>query len=119
MGEILDIAEALWKGEKDTTSYHPFGPPTGIEKIAHDWSVALREMVALNPEVLAPGHGFPILGADRVKQALEDTASFLESTDQEQERWKMISYNDGQMHTLGYLSESGITDSKKYRKNRQ
>lgn len=34
MGEILDIAEALWKGEKDTYSYHPFGPPTGIEKIA-------------------------------------------------------------------------------------
>ena len=36
MGEILDVAEALWKGEKDTYSYHPFGPPTGIEKIAHE-----------------------------------------------------------------------------------
>ena len=36
MGEILDVAEALWKGEKDTSNYHPFGPPTGIEKIAHE-----------------------------------------------------------------------------------
>jgi len=55
------------------------GNPQKVQRYAHEWSVALREMVALNPEVLAPGHGFPILGADHVKQALEDTASFLES----------------------------------------
>jgi alkyl sulfatase BDS1-like metallo-beta-lactamase superfamily hydrolase len=55
------------------------GNPQKVQRYALEWSVALREMAAMNPEVLAPGHGFPILGADRVIQALEDTASFLES----------------------------------------
>jgi len=33
MGEILELAEALWKGETDTYTHHPFGPPRGIEQI--------------------------------------------------------------------------------------
>jgi len=36
-------------------------------------------MASLEPETLAPGHGFLIMGTDRVKQALMDTAEFLES----------------------------------------
>ena len=32
---------------------------------------AFRAMAALQPEVLLPGHGLPIVGADRVRQALE------------------------------------------------
>ncbi len=39
----------------------------------------LREMTALEPKVLCPGHGIHIVGQQRVKQALEDTATFLES----------------------------------------
>ena len=31
------------------------------------------------PEVLLPGHGYPVVGADRVRQALTDTAELLES----------------------------------------
>ncbi len=41
--------------------------------------MALREMIALEPEVLLPGHGFPVVGAGRVRQALTDTAELLES----------------------------------------
>ena len=37
------------------------------------WS-ALRRMQALEPEYLLPGHGVPVMGADRVDQALGDTA---------------------------------------------
>ncbi len=33
MGEILELAEALWNGEKDTYSFHPFGFPRGMELI--------------------------------------------------------------------------------------
>jgi alkyl sulfatase BDS1-like metallo-beta-lactamase superfamily hydrolase len=36
-------------------------------------------MAALGAEVLAPGHGVPIFGAARVKQALADTADLLQS----------------------------------------
>ncbi len=38
-----------------------------------------RQMAALGAEIMVPGHGLPIFGAARVKLALEDTASFLES----------------------------------------
>jgi alkyl sulfatase BDS1-like metallo-beta-lactamase superfamily hydrolase len=36
-------------------------------------------MVALEPELLLPGHGLPIVGRDRVRQALTEGAELLES----------------------------------------
>jgi hypothetical protein len=36
-------------------------------------------MIALEPECLLPGHGLPVVGADRVRQALTDTAELLEA----------------------------------------
>ena len=36
-------------------------------------------MLELDAEFLLPGHGFPVVGADRVRQALTDTADLLES----------------------------------------
>ena len=55
------------------------GNPQKVQRYAIDWARGLREMASLEPDVLLPGHGFPIMGADRVKQALNDTATFLES----------------------------------------
>jgi alkyl sulfatase BDS1-like metallo-beta-lactamase superfamily hydrolase len=55
------------------------GNPQKVQRYAKDWAVALREMASLQPQVLAPGHGVPILGRDRVVQALLDTAELLES----------------------------------------
>jgi alkyl sulfatase BDS1-like metallo-beta-lactamase superfamily hydrolase len=55
------------------------GNPQKVQRYPREWAVALREMVALGPEVLLPGHGFPVLGADRVGQALTDTADLLDS----------------------------------------
>jgi len=55
------------------------GNPQKVQRYPVEWAAALREMVALAPEVLLPGHGFPVLGADRVRQALTDTADLLES----------------------------------------
>jgi len=55
------------------------GNPQKVQRYAREWAAALREMAALRPEILAPGHGFPILGADRVRQALSDTAELLET----------------------------------------
>ena len=36
-------------------------------------------MIGLEPEYLLPGHGLPIIGADRIRQALTDTADLLDS----------------------------------------
>jgi alkyl sulfatase BDS1-like metallo-beta-lactamase superfamily hydrolase len=55
------------------------GNPQKVQRYAWEWAVALREMLALDAEVLLPGHGVPVVGPDRVRQALDDTATYLES----------------------------------------
>lgn len=55
------------------------GNPQKVQRYARDWAAALREMAALGAAVLLPGHGFPILGAERIRAALGDTAELLES----------------------------------------
>jgi alkyl sulfatase BDS1-like metallo-beta-lactamase superfamily hydrolase len=55
------------------------GNPQKVQRYAREWAAGLREMVALGPEVLLPGHGVPVVGADRVAQALTDTADLLDS----------------------------------------
>ena len=55
------------------------GNPQKVQRYAAEWAVALREMLTLDAEVLLPGHGVPVVGADRVRQALDDTATYLES----------------------------------------
>ncbi len=55
------------------------GNPQKVQRYARDWAIALRQMASLGAEVLSPGHGVPIFGAARVKQALDETALLLES----------------------------------------
>lgn len=55
------------------------GNPQKVQRYAYQWASALREMVKLNPKILCPGHGVPIIGNNRVKEALIDTALLLES----------------------------------------
>ena len=55
------------------------GNPQKVQRYPLEWAQALRRMVALRPEYLLPGHGFPIVGAARVTRALTDTAELLES----------------------------------------
>jgi alkyl sulfatase BDS1-like metallo-beta-lactamase superfamily hydrolase len=55
------------------------GNPQKVQRYAAEWAVALREMADLGAELLLPGHGVPVVGADRVRQALSDTAEFLQS----------------------------------------
>lgn len=55
------------------------GNPQKVQRYAGEWATALREMAALRPELLIPGHGLPIFGAARIHEALIDTASLLES----------------------------------------
>ncbi|MGE5185256.1 MAG: alkyl sulfatase dimerization domain-containing protein [Acidobacteriota bacterium] len=55
------------------------GNPQKVQRYPREWAAALRAIDALRPEVLCPGHGVPIWGAEAVHRALDDTASFLES----------------------------------------
>jgi alkyl sulfatase BDS1-like metallo-beta-lactamase superfamily hydrolase len=55
------------------------GNPQKVQRYPREWAGALRRMIALGPECLLPGHGLPVVGADRVRQALGDTADLLEA----------------------------------------
>ena len=54
------------------------GNPQKVQRYPKDWARALREMAGLGAEILLPGHGLPILGVDRVRDALSDSAELLE-----------------------------------------
>jgi alkyl sulfatase BDS1-like metallo-beta-lactamase superfamily hydrolase len=55
------------------------GNPQKAQRYPMEWAEALRKMEALGAEVLLPGHGLPIVGADRVRLVLSSTAELLES----------------------------------------
>ncbi len=55
------------------------GNPQKVQRYPREWAQALRAMLACEPEVLLPGHGLPIVGTARVRRALDETATFLET----------------------------------------
>jgi len=55
------------------------GNPQKVQRYPREWAQGLRRMTQLGAEVLLPGHGMPIFGSDRIVQALEETAEYLES----------------------------------------
>ena len=55
------------------------GNPQKVQRYALDWAVALRAMAGLGAEIMCPGHGLPIRGADRIRLALSETAELLET----------------------------------------
>ncbi|MGN6677790.1 MAG: alkyl sulfatase dimerization domain-containing protein, partial [Streptosporangiaceae bacterium] len=55
------------------------GNPQKVQRYPREWAGALRRMSSLEPEYLLPGHGLPVIGADRIRQALTDTADLLDS----------------------------------------
>jgi alkyl sulfatase BDS1-like metallo-beta-lactamase superfamily hydrolase len=69
----------LWTGDLFIWVAPNAGNPQKVQRYAADWAAALREMASRGAELLIPGHGAPIFGAERVRQALTDTAEWLES----------------------------------------
>jgi len=55
------------------------GNPQKVPRYCIEWADALRKMAALNAEALCPGHGVAVVGEDRVRQVLLETAELLES----------------------------------------
>jgi alkyl sulfatase BDS1-like metallo-beta-lactamase superfamily hydrolase len=55
------------------------GNPQKVQRYPREWAAALHRMVDLGADFLLPGHGLPVIGAQRVRQALSETAEMLES----------------------------------------
>jgi alkyl sulfatase BDS1-like metallo-beta-lactamase superfamily hydrolase len=82
------------------------GNPQKVQRYPIEWARALRAMAALDPELLLPGHGLPIVGAARVHQALTDAALLLESLhDQTLELMNQGARLDDIVHTVSAPAE--------------
>jgi alkyl sulfatase BDS1-like metallo-beta-lactamase superfamily hydrolase len=55
------------------------GNPQKAQRYPREWAAALRRMAGLGAELMLPGHGLPVAGADRISTALSETAALLES----------------------------------------
>jgi alkyl sulfatase BDS1-like metallo-beta-lactamase superfamily hydrolase len=55
------------------------GNPQKVQRYPVEWAAALRAMAAVGAEVLLPGHGLPVAGADRIATFLTEGAELLES----------------------------------------
>jgi alkyl sulfatase BDS1-like metallo-beta-lactamase superfamily hydrolase len=54
------------------------GNPQKVQRFPREWAAALRAMDALGADLLLPGHGPPIEGPERVREALTQSAELLE-----------------------------------------
>src|SRR4030095_10703430 len=55
------------------------GNPQKVQRYPREWALALRQMARVDAEVMAPGHGVPIFGRERIQHAAGETAELLES----------------------------------------
>jgi alkyl sulfatase BDS1-like metallo-beta-lactamase superfamily hydrolase len=54
------------------------GNPQKVQRYPREWAAGLRTMAELGAELMLPGHGVPVVGVDRIRQALTDSAELLE-----------------------------------------
>ncbi|MBW2382501.1 MAG: MBL fold metallo-hydrolase [Deltaproteobacteria bacterium] len=71
--------KAIYTGDLFIWAAPNCGNPQKAQRYPREWAQALRKMDELGAETLLPGHGPPILGADRVSQALRESAELLET----------------------------------------
>ena len=75
----LPERRAIYTGDLFIWASPNCGNPQKVQRFPREWANALRRMEALGAEQLFPGHGPPILGEDRVRQALSEAAELLET----------------------------------------
>lgn len=69
---------ALFTGDLIIWSFPNAGNPQKAQRYPAEWAAALRRMIDLQPTLLAPAHGLPISGTERITRVLDDTATALE-----------------------------------------
>jgi alkyl sulfatase BDS1-like metallo-beta-lactamase superfamily hydrolase len=70
---------AICAGDFVTWVFPNAGNPQKVQRYPLEWAAALREMAALEAELLLPAHGLPVAGAERIRRLLDDVATALES----------------------------------------
>jgi alkyl sulfatase BDS1-like metallo-beta-lactamase superfamily hydrolase len=75
----LPERKAIYTGDLFIWAAPNCGNPQKAQRYPREWAAAMRKMGALGAETLFPGHGPPIIGTERVAQALDDSATLLES----------------------------------------
>jgi len=75
----LPERSAIYTGDLFIWASPNCGNPQKVQRYPREWAAALRKMATLGAERLFPGHGPPILGAERVGQALGESAELLET----------------------------------------
>jgi len=71
--------EILAPGDLFIYAFPNAGNPQKVQRYVGDWADALERMAGLGARLMLPGHGLPILGAERIRTALSDTAACLRS----------------------------------------
>jgi len=74
----LPTRRAICAGDFITWVFPNAGNPQKVQRFPLEWAAALREMQALEAELLLPAHGLPVGGVRRVSQLLDDVATALE-----------------------------------------
>jgi alkyl sulfatase BDS1-like metallo-beta-lactamase superfamily hydrolase len=69
----------LWTGDLFLWVAPNAGNPQKAQRYAAEWAAALRTMATREATLLIPGHGPPVFGVERVRQALTETAEWLEA----------------------------------------
>ena len=54
------------------------GNPQKVQRYPEEWAKAARKIIDLRPVIVFPGHGPPILGEERVREAFTNQARLLE-----------------------------------------
>jgi alkyl sulfatase BDS1-like metallo-beta-lactamase superfamily hydrolase len=75
----LPERRAIYTGDLFIWASPNCGNPQKVQRYPREWAAAMRKMAALGAETLFPGHGPPIVGSARVRQALEESAQLLET----------------------------------------
>jgi alkyl sulfatase BDS1-like metallo-beta-lactamase superfamily hydrolase len=86
MGET-DDATWVWAADRGVLCTGDFwigcapncGNPQKVQRYPEEWAEAMETMASLEAELLLPGHGPVIDGAERVRTALLDAAAYLRS----------------------------------------
>ncbi len=71
-------ARAVCCGDFLIWNFPNAGNPQKVQRYPREWALALREMAAVEPELLLPAHGLPISGTGRIQRVLLDVATTLE-----------------------------------------
>jgi alkyl sulfatase BDS1-like metallo-beta-lactamase superfamily hydrolase len=71
--------KVLFSGDFFIWSSPNAGNPQKVQRFALEWAQTLRWMAGLGAEMLLPGHGLPVVGAERIRETLGNAAELLEA----------------------------------------